>query len=178
MDARTFQLATGATVSIAAKWAPCVTAAMAEFHIATPARIAAFLAQTGHESSGFMRVRELWGPTPQQVRYEGRVDLGNVQPGDGSRYRGRGLIQITGRANYTSAGTALVLDLVGHPEILEEPDMAATSAAWWWGLHGLNQMADIGSFDMITRTINGALTGKPDRDARWAKAKAALGVAA
>lgn len=178
MDARTFQLATGATVSIAAKWAPLLSAAMAEFYISTQARIAAFLAQTGHESMGFTRARELWGPTPEQVRYEGRIDLGNTQVGDGARFKGRGLIQITGRKNYVAAGAALVLDLVGHPEILEEPDMAAISAAWWWAMHGLNQMADAGSFDMITRTINGGLTGKQDRDARWMKAKAVLGVAA
>jgi putative chitinase len=178
MDANTFQLATGATGSIAAKWAPVITTATTEFHIITPTRLAAALAQWGTESMGFTRTRELWGPTPAQVRYEGRKDLGNTKPGDGSRYRGRGLSQITGRANYDAAGQALHLDLIGHPEILEEPEMAALCSAWWWATHGLNQMADAGSFDMITRTINGGLNGKADRDARWAKAKAALGVAA
>ncbi|KZC17006.1 chitinase [Rhodanobacter sp. FW510-R12] len=169
--------ATGATLNRALLWLAPLVDAMHEFGIDTPARRSAFLAQIGHESGGLRNTRELWGPTPAQVRYEGRADLGNTQPGDGSRYRGRGLIQITGRANYAAAGKALHLDLIGHPEILEEPDMAALSAAWWWTSHGLNALADKKDFVRITRIINGGTNGLADRLARWDSARKALGVA-
>src|SRR5690606_17393021 len=97
-----FRKATGLSASRAQDWYPYVRAACIEFEITAPTRLAAFLAQVGHESGGFVYAREIWGPTEAQKRYEGRKDLGNTQPGDGSRFRGRGLIQITGRANYTA----------------------------------------------------------------------------
>lgn len=169
---------TGANLARAKLWLAPITEAMAEYHITTLAREAAFLAQVGHETMGLVYAKELWGPTAAQRGYEGRADLGNTQPGDGSRYRGRGLLQITGRANYAKAGQALGLDLVGHPEILEERDMAALVSAWWWKSHGLNELADAGKFDQITRVINGGTNGQAERRALWAKAKAALGVGA
>ena len=178
MDAEQLAASTGSTVARARFWLKPITDAMTEFAISTPARQAAFLAQIGHESGGLMYTRELWGPTPAQVRYEGRADLGNTHPGDGSKYRGRGFIQITGRANYAAAGKALHLDLIDHPEILEDPEMVAVSAAWWWKSHGLNELADAGDFQRITRVINGGTNGLADRLARWEKAKNALGVAA
>jgi putative chitinase len=147
-----------------------LNAAMSQYAIDTSARIAAFIAQIGHESGQLVHVREIWGPTAQQAGYEGRADLGNTVKGDGSRYRGRGLIQITGRANYTACGEALGLDLINHPDFLELPQHAAMSAAWFWSTRGLNALADRGEFVKITRRINGGLTGQDDRQALYERA--------
>jgi putative chitinase len=171
------QFADATDLSTTAGWYAPVKAALIEFSIDTPVREAAWLAQIGHESGGFRFVREIWGPTPAQTRYEGRKDLGNVEPGDGFRFRGRGLIQITGRANYTAAGKALGVDLVRRPELLEAPAMAARSAAWFWLTHGCNRFADVGDFVGLTRRINGGLNGVVDREKRWKRAQAALGLA-
>lgn len=178
MNVQQLAAATGATLGRATAWLVPIGAAMDEFDISTPARRAAFLAQVGHETMGLRYARELWGPTKAQIGYEGRADLGNTQPGDGSRYRGRGLLQITGRANYATAGAALHLDLEGHPEILEEPEMAALVSAWWWQAHGLNALADEGAFDRITLKINGGHNGATERRALWDKAKHVFGVEA
>lgn len=151
-----------------------LNAAMDEFEINTGTRQAAFIAQIAHESAGFIHTRELWGPTPVQERYEGRADLGNTEPGDGSRYRGRGLIQITGRANYATCGNALDADLVGQPELLEQPELACRSAAWFWNIKDLNRLADAGDFERITKRINGGLNGQADRLAIWARAQDVL----
>lgn len=147
----------------AANFAPYLNAAMLEYNITTPARIAAFLAQVGHESGRLRYVREIWGPTPAQRRYEGRNDLGNTEPGDGLRFKGRGLIQITGRANYRAVMDALGEDFITYPALLETPKWAAMSAAWYWSSRGLNALADAGKFDLITRRINGGQNGRADR---------------
>lgn len=147
---------------------------MERHSINTPARQAAFLAQIGHESGRLRYVRERWGPTAAQRGYEGRADLGNTQPGDGKRYMGRGLIQITGRANYRRCGEALGLDLINRPELLEVHAHAAMSAAWFWSSRGLNELADAGEFDKITRRINGGQNGREERLALWQLAQAAL----
>lgn len=144
--------------------------AMAEFEINTPARAAAFLAQVAHESGELRYVREL----ASGAAYEGRADLGNTQPGDGVRFKGRGLIQITGRNNYYACGDALGLDLVMYPELLESPANACLSAAWFWEGRGLNELADAGNFDRITRRINGGTNGAQQRNAYWARAKEIL----
>ena len=144
--------------------------AMNRYGIVGTPRAAAFIAQVGHESGQFRWLKELWGPTAQQVGYEGRADLGNTVKGDGSKYRGRGLIQITGRANYAACGEALGLDLVNKPELLEMPQHAAMSAAWFWSTRGLNTLADQGEFVKITRRINGGLTGQDDRQALYDQA--------
>ena len=149
---------------------PVLNTAMSKYGIVTIARIAAFIAQVGHESGQLRYVREIWGPTQQQAGYEGRADLGNTVKGDGSRYRGRGLIQVTGRANYAACGEALGLDLINKPELLELPQHAAMSAAWFWSTKGLNTLADQGQFAKITRRINGGLTGQDDRRALYDKA--------
>jgi putative chitinase len=141
-------------------FAPILSDVMLFRQINTPARAAAFLAQVGHESG--------------QVRYEGRADLGNAQPGDGKRFMGRGLIQITGRKNYADCGAALGLDLITQPELLEKPQNAAASAAWFWVQHNLNRFADRGDFVGLTRAINGGTNGIADRRALWERAKAAL----
>lgn len=148
--------------------------AMREFDIDNPARETAFLAQIAHESGGFVYTRELWGPTPAQDRYEGRQDLGNIHPGDGKRYMGRGLIQVTGRANYYQVGQALGLNLIDHPELLEDPIHAARSAGWFWKARGLNELADVGDFRGITRKINGGYNGLADRQAYLERAQGVL----
>ena len=149
---------------------PALNTAMNRYGIVGTPRAAAFIAQVGHESGQLRYVREIWGPTAQQAGYEGRTDLGNTVKGDGSKYRGRGLIQITGRANYTACGEALGLDLLSKPELLELPQHAAMSAAWFWSMKGLNTLADQGDFVKITRRINGGLTGQADRQALYDKA--------
>lgn len=144
--------------------------AMNRYAIVGPLRVAAFIAQVGHESGQLRWVREIWGPTAAQASYEGRADLGNIVAGDGSKYRGRGLIQITGRANYAACGEALGLDLINNPQLLELPQHAAISAAWFWSTRALNTLADQGKFVTITRRINGGLTGQDDRQALYDKA--------
>lgn len=166
--------ATGARIDRATAMLPHIEAAMAQYQINTPKRQAAFLAQIGHESSRLTRLREIWGPTPAQSRYEGRKDLGNTQPGDGSRYRGRGLIQVTGRANYEAMGDALGVDLLSNPEQLEEPSLAALSAARFWQSRGLSELADTGDFRRISIRINGGLNGYEERVALHGKATEAL----
>jgi putative chitinase len=166
--------ATGASANDAIPLLPFIEDAMAEFEINTPRRQAMFLAQVGHESGGLHFLREIWGPTPTQKRYEGRVDLGNLQPGDGSKFRGRGLIQVTGRSNYEACGEALDLPLLDHPELLETPKNAVRSAAWFWKVRGLNELADVGDFMGITRRINGGLNGYDQRVALYGKAQEAL----
>lgn len=169
------------SLPVATDWRPHLLGAMNRYAIDTPARAAAFLPQIAHESGRLQLVRELWGPTPAQRGYEGRADLGNTHPGDGSRYRGRGLIQITGRANYARARENLrkafgpaVPDFEVHPETLEQPQWAAASAAEFWSRNGLNVLADAGQFDRITRRINGGMNGAESRRILWASAKSAI----
>ncbi len=154
----------------ASVFAPVLNTAMNRYGIVGARRAAAFIAQVGHESGQLRYLREIWGPTAQQAGYEGRADLGNTAKGDGSKYRGRGLIQITGRANYAACGGALGLDLVNQPTLLEHPHYATMSAAWFWSSRGLNTLADQGDFVKITRYINGGLTGYDDRQALYNKA--------
>lgn len=157
-------------------YADALAAPLRTYGIHNNTRLAAFLAQVGHESGGGRYRRELWGPTPAQSRYEGRADLGNVQPGDGQRFRGRGLIQITGRANTTAAHRALRPDLTldAFCTWLEGIEGATVSACWWWSSHGCNDLADAGDFERLTRRINGGTNGMADRRTRWDAAKAAL----
>jgi len=164
----------GVRIDRAIAWEPHLNAAMAEFGIDTPIRRAAFLAQVLHESGLLRWVTEIWGPTPAQSRYEGRKDLGNVRPGDGIRFKGRGLIQTTGRDNYNTTGRALGVDLLTSPEILAEPAWAARSAAWYWQSRKLNALADSGDFLALTRRINGGTNGLADRMALHSAATEAL----
>lgn len=147
-----------------------LNAAMAEFQINTPGRASAFLAQIAHESGSLLYVKELASGSA----YEGRADLGNTEPGDGIFFKGRGLIQITGRSNYRQCGEALSLDLLEHPELLEAPVNACRSAAWFWKSRGLNELADAGDFRAITRRINGGYNGMADREKYFAVAQAVL----
>lgn len=155
---------------VAGFFVPVLNTAMNRYQIVGTKRLAAFIAQIGHESGQLKYVKEIWGPTAAQARYEGRKDLGNTVVGDGSKYRGRGLIQITGRANYMACGEGLSLDLIKQPELLEKPQHACMSAAWFWATRGLNTLADAGQFDKITRRINGGQNGAADRQALYARA--------
>lgn len=177
MDRQLFKMAAGLPQPMADRWWPHVDAAWREYDIQTVERQAAWLAQVGHESGGFIYTRELWGPTPAQMRYEGRIDLGNTQPGDGKRFMGRGLIQITGRANYRECGAALGIDLEANPVLLQGDVLAARSAGWFWQKKNLNALADAGDFVTLTRRINGGTNGLADRQQRWERARRALGVA-
>ena len=171
---------TGAATSRAAIFAPFIQVSCEHYGITEPLDVAAFLAQTGHESGHLIYTREIWGPTAAQRSYEPpsakAAELGNTKAGDGRRFCGRGLIQITGRANYARAAAALDLDLLNHPELLEQPEHAAMSAAWFWRDKGLSTLAIAGNFITITRRINGGTNGLVDRQALYASAKRALGV--
>jgi putative chitinase len=155
--------------------------ACTEYEINTPIRLAAFLAQIGHESGSLRHTTEIWGPTPAQRTYEGRASLGNTEAGDGERYKGHGLIQTTGRFNHRAVRDRLRArgidcpDFEAEPDRLAEPAWAAWSAADYWDWRDCNALADTGAFEAITVKINGGLNGQSDRLERWAKAKAALG---
>ncbi|WP_419736794.1 glycoside hydrolase family 19 protein [Pseudomonas sp. COR18] len=159
---------------------PALNTAMSRHDITTPKRIAAFLAQIGHESAQLRYVREL-GSDQYLSKYDTgtlALRLGNTPDadGDGQRYRGRGLIQVTGRSNYRQCSLALFGDerLLQQPELLEQPQWAAESAAWFWEQQGLNGLADADQFNSITRRINGGLNGLDDRLQLWARARAVL----
>lgn len=142
-----------------AHWLPILNQVMQEYEINTPQRVRMFLAQIGHESGQLRYTEEI--ATGSQ--YEGRADLGNTQPGDGVRYKGRGLIQITGRRNYSLCSLALELPLLENPELLAEHVNAARSAGWFWQNNNLNALCDEGLFEKLTRRINGGLNGYADR---------------
>lgn len=149
-----------------------INATLSRYNINTPLRVAHFLAQIGHESCGLNAVREY----ASGAAYEGRKDLGNTQPGDGVRFRGRGLIQITGRVNYYALGRAFGVDFEANPPLLESATYAALSAGWYWASRNLNELADRNFFDTITKRINGGTNGYADRMSRFLVAAAALGV--
>lgn len=159
---------------------PFLQQAMDEFEINIALREAAFLAQIAHESGEFRWMEEIWGPTDAQKRYEPpshkAAELGNTQPGDGKRFKGRGPIQVTGRANYKKYGGLLGVDLVGQPELAATPEVGFRVAGVFWKLNGLNGLADRQEFEKITRRINGGLTGLEDRLKYYKAAKKALGV--
>jgi len=148
-------------------------------------RLACFLAQVGHESGRLRYTREVWGPTPAQRRYEPSTTLsrrlGNVRPGDGARYMGRGLIQVTGRANARQMTRLLrellgeqVPDFVAAPGLMESPLWAALTAAAFWRSRGLNRYADARDFVGLTRRVNGGINGLADRQALYSAALGAL----
>lgn len=144
--------------------------AMVEFEINTPLRVAAFLAQLGHESGELRWFEEF----ASGMAYEGRADLGNNSPGDGQRYKGRGPIQLTGKANYIKAGKALGLDLVNNPHLAATTGIGFRIAGWFWKTKGLNELADKKDFDTITKRINGGFNGKKHRDELYLLAQQAL----
>lgn len=141
------------------------------FQINTSLRICHFLAQVLHESGTFRYTSEIWGPTHAQMGYENRADLGNNEPGDGFKYRGRGWIQLTGKANYQLATNDFGNDFVANPNLLMQYPWAAIIAGWFWNKHALNQFADLDDITTITKKINGGLNGFTDRQNWLAKAK-------
>ncbi|STR05772.1 glycoside hydrolase family 19 protein [Hafnia alvei] len=202
MDLEQFQKAADISAGLAARWFPHIDAAMKEFGITAATDKAMFIAQVGHESGGFRQVVEslnytqgalvaVFGKriTQQQANALGRTTaqsarqdaianlvyanrLGNKASGDGWKYRGRGLIQITGLDNYRVCGAALKLDLVTKPELLELELQAARSAAWFYTSKGC--MAYGADVYRVTQIINGGLSGIDDRKVRYNKARAAL----
>uniref|UniRef100_UPI0030788248 glycoside hydrolase family 19 protein n=1 Tax=Hafnia alvei TaxID=569 RepID=UPI0030788248 len=202
MDLEQFQKAADISAGLAARWFPPIDAAMKEFGITAATDQAMFIAQVGHESGGFRQVVEslnytsgalvaVFGKriTQQQANALGRTTaqparqdaianlvyanrLGNKASGDGWKYRGRGLIQITGLDNYRACGAALKLDLVTKPELLELELQAARSAAWFYTSKGC--MAYGADVYRVTQIINGGLNGIDDRKVRYNKARAAL----
>lgn len=181
-----------------AGWVQALAPAFQKHEIETPDRMASFLAQTGYESGQYNRLEEnlnfttaarltkVWPKrfpdeasampyvnNPSRLAnmvYANRMGNGDAQSNDGYRFRGRGIIQLTGRSNYDSAGDAMGVDLVNAPELLSEPKWAALSAAWYWQSRGLNELADdrthdddLEDFARITRRINGGVVGLKDR---------------
>ena len=129
-----------------------------------------FLAQIGHESGQLKYTEEL----ASGKAYEGRLDLGNTQIGDGVKYKGRGLIQITGKTNYALCGLALDLPLLENPELLQQLEPSVLSAGWFWYNNKLNSYCDSGDFYGLTRRINGGLRGIEDRVLLYKRAIEAL----
>ena len=195
----------------AGSWCDPLNQAMSRFDIDNANRVAAFLAQVAHESAvlqhlaenlsysaqGLMQTWPKRFPTldqateyqrkPEKIAnrvYASRLGNGDEASGDGWTFRGRGLIQVTGRTNYRDAGAALGLPLEGEPAMLEQQAPGALSAAWFWKAHQLNALADhesddddAGDFVRITTKINGGTAGLAERQAFWARAKTALGIA-
>lgn len=178
--------ATCAKSAYASKFLPYVIETCDRFSINTPSRMLSFLAQVGHESGGLFYTEELASGSA----YEGRKDLGNIQKGDGVKFKGRGLIQITGRANYKAVSLALGTDFITNPTFLGGKNVtkcndtqlknAAESAGWFWNSRNLNALADqmditknidtgnnLVVFKKITKTINGGYNGLPDRLNRY-----------
>ena len=182
-------------------FAPALNAAMDRYQIVGAKRVAAFIAQIGHESGQLSRLVEnlnysqaallssfsrsrisekdalVVGRSAEWLANQeaianfiyggdwGLKSLGNTQAGDGWKYRGRGLIQITGRANYAACGEALGVDLLDHPYLLEQPQYAALSAAWFWATQSLNTLADLGDIQNIGSLINTGRRGRVPKGA-------------
>ena len=149
---------------------PALAPVLASYAIATPLRIAHFLAQTCHESAGFRTTEEF----ASGAAYEGRADLGNDRPGDGRRFKGRGLIQLTGRANYARFGARLGLDLLAEPEAAADPVLSLRIACEYWEQRAINAPADRDDLLAVTRLVNGGTNGLADRRACLRRAKDAL----
>jgi predicted chitinase len=149
-----------------------INSTLAKYQINTPLRICHFLAQIAHESDGFNTNEEY----ASGEDYEWRTDLGNTQEGDGVRFKGRGLIQVTGRANYFDCGKALGVDLIDNPERLADFDLACLSAGWYWQKHKLNSCADADEIERITKIINGGYNGLDDRQAYFDRARTVFGL--
>jgi len=185
------------SLGIDPSWTDPLNATFDRFDINTPERQAAFLGQCGHESGGFKTLQEnlnysaeglqkTWpkrfpaladaepyARQPEKIAnkvYAGRNGNGDEASGDGWRYRGRGCIQLTGKANYSAAGDALDVDLLADPDIVATSQYAALTAGWFWSIHDLNPLADARDDLAITKKINGGTNGLDDRIARTQKA--------
>lgn len=177
MNAELIAICTGARPDRAERCAAALTEAMRLYQIDTPIRQAMFLANIGHETGGLNFLTELWGPTETQKRYEGRKDLGNTQPGDGAKFKGHGMLQITGRYNHAAARDRLrkrfpdreVPDFEAYPEKLAEPAWAALSAGDFIERTNCQVWADMDSFDGYCDAINKGRKTAADGDSNgWA----------
>ena len=182
------------------QWEIPLNQVFVKYDIDTPKRQAAFIGQCSYESANFtnlqenlnysaQRLMQVWpsrfpyiiaaepyAHNPEKLAnfvYAGR--MGNLEDGDGYTYRGRGLIQITGREMYAKCGNALGIDLIDNPDLLLTPEYATLSASWFWNKHGLNTLADAQEYGTMTRRINGGTTGLDDRIAKITKALQVLG---
>lgn len=167
------QICGSTRVAIAENY-PYVCATMAGDKIDTPLRMAMFLAQAVHECGGFKYLEEI----ASGAAYEGRKDLGNLIPGDGVKFKGRGIFQITGRANYMKCSMALLgdLTLLKYPQMLSEPVHAASSAGWYWNMKNLSPLADEADVLKVTKKINGGTNGLADRIMLYKRACTVLGI--
>jgi predicted chitinase len=156
----------GLSAERAQKYLPFLRKAMIERGITTPKRAAMFLAQLGEESGSLQFFEEIWGPTKAQLTYQGR--MGNTEPGDGKRFKGRGPIQLTGRNNYKLYSQLLGLPLEAHPEMMAQPNVGFRTAALFWQRLDGNRLADAGNFLETTHRINGGETRQKERAARLA----------
>lgn len=149
----------------ATQYAPLLTTWMNFYEINTPRRIRYFLAQIAHESAQLRYTEELASGAAYDTGAKA-IALGNTpeKDGDGQKYKGRGLIQITGLSNYKAISKAFNVDFVSNPKLLATPEYAVRSACWWWKAHGLNQLADKDEFTKVTRIINGGLNGRAERE--------------
>jgi putative chitinase len=178
-------------LGIEGKWLEPLVETFEKYDISTPKRQAYFIGQCMHESGGFKQLKEnlnysakglmaTWPSrfpdadtaekferNPEKIAnkvYAGR--MGNTEDGDGAKYIGRGLIQLTGKENYANCGSAIGVDLLANPDLLSTPKYAALSAGWFWNKKGLNAFADADDIDTITKRINGGLIGLADRKAK------------
>lgn len=211
-------IAAGIKREVAERWLPHVQSAMGRFGIESERQVAAWLAQTAHESGGYTMLTEnlnykaatlavCWpnrfavlGPDKKPIKengknvptavansiagkpelianmvYSSRMGNGPAESGDGWKYRGRGLKQLTGKDNYTRCGAALGLDIVANPDLLLEPEGAALSAAWFWSVNKCGPLADADDFVGLTKKINGGTIGLPDREKRYKAVLASIG---
>jgi putative chitinase len=182
-------------LGIEGKWLEPLQETFEKYQINTPKRQACFIGQCMHESGGFkflkenlnysakalmatwpsrfpdMDTAEKYERQPEKIAnkvYSGR--MGNTEDGDGAKYIGRGLIQLTGKDNYRAFGEAIGEDLVSNPQLVEEPRYAALSAGWFWNKRGLNSLADAMDITTLTVRINGGKIGIDDRIAKINKA--------
>lgn len=148
-----------------------------KFDINTKQRLAAFVAQVAHESGSLRYMEEIAsGEVYDTGRLAAMLENTPEKDGDGQKYKGRGLIQLTGRGNYKRFGKAVGQDFIKDPEKIEAPYWACMAAGWFWQYRKLNQFADSGDFETLTKKINGGLNGFSDRKERWAEAKKALSI--
>ena len=176
MDAQTLANAMGCTLNTATANVADLDTALIQAGCTTVVRAAMFCAQIGHESVGLRFMEEIWGPTAAQLGYEGRADLGNNQPGDGKLFKGRGPIQLTGRANYARFGAwakanELVADanhFVNNPAVVATSQWGFLAASWYWTVaRKINPLADARDILGATKAINGGTNGLTDRTNRW-----------
>lgn len=151
----------------AVKIAHIINERASTYGISTKFRMCAFVATIIHESGCFRYTQEI----ASGEAYEGRKDLGNINEGDGVKYKGRGFIQITGRANYEKVQEALKVPCVEHPELLASYPLCLVASMWWWFAHGCNQLADKDNIELVTRRVNGGYRGLTERKKYYELAK-------